>query len=203
MSSESATSAVRVVWLQAGRSQCLDGTVARSNNSGVALELPPGTQARWQPQDRVMLVRGSGRERLSAPAAFAMCRGELAVFSLLRPWKAFDPRQSPRFPLHVGTRVQPDDSESFLPGTVLDISTGGLSVEVKVPVRAKFVQVPLWLDGYAATLRCEVVGTTAAETGTILHLRFHELEPAQAAFIRNMVRAIAEQFDTAGQKHAA
>jgi hypothetical protein len=69
-----------------------------------------------------------------------------------------------------------------------DISNGGVAVAVATPPARTSVIISGSRGGFGANLPCDVVGVSDASTHSTLHLRFRELNMAERAFVRHLIR---------------
>ena len=118
-----------------------------------------------------------------------------AVFSLEHLFRPFDLRGQPRYPVLARAEVRPTIGPTRHPAMVLDISSGGLAVEVPHRPSGSSVEVLMRCFGYSATLPCTIVGSTDYEARSVLHLRFAELSLTQQAFVRNVIAQIKQEME--------
>lgn len=174
-----------MIWRTGSSPGAASGRLRTISGEGVALHIDGDLP--WQPETEVLVVLGEIGHRQVARARHVMSRGSIAVFNLLTHFRPFDLRGQTRYPLFATTEVRSLAVQSRHPGRVLDISLGGLAVEVATNPLGKQVEVPLHIHGFKATLPCEIVGVAGEEGHFILHLKFASLTPPQQAFIRHVV----------------
>lgn len=179
---------VAVIWRSKAGPGSARGRLRTIAGDGVAVDIDG--ELPWEPDSEVLLVAGEVGHRQVAKARYVMSRGNVAIFNLTVHFRPFDLRGQTRYPVFAKTEVRSVLGQSRQSGQVLDISLGGLAVEVGSKPGGKIVEVPLQLYGYAATLPCEVVGAAGEEGHVILHLKFAELTPAQLAFVRNALERL-------------
>lgn len=156
----------------------------------LAVEAPP---LECRTEDIVTLMFGPRTARYACRASVAEISAARWVLHRRTPWVRFDARRSARFPVRGTAQV------AFEGRTVtaqpLDISEGGCAVAVPpeaAPAPGSRIDVGLQLFGYAAHVRCNVVGTSPGPDGSVrLHLQFEDLAPHQRAFVRAVVAAAA------------
>jgi hypothetical protein len=185
--------AVAVIWRNASAPGSARGRLRTLSGDGAAVDIDGDLP--WKPGAEVLLVAGEVGSRLVAKARFHASRGNAAIFTLAGGFHPFDLRGQARYPLLARTEVRSVLGQSRQPGQVLDISLGGLAVEVATKPGGKMVEVPLQLYGYAATLLCEIVGTAGEEGHIVLHLQFATLTPPQRAFVRNVVQRLQREIN--------
>lgn len=176
---------IAVIWRGAGAPGSARGRLRTISGDGVAVDIDG--ELPWERDAEVLVVAGEVGHRQVAKARYLLNRGNVAIFTVLAPFRPFDLRGQTRYPVLAKTEVRSVLGHSRHPGQVLDISLGGLAVEVGSKPGGKMVEVPLQLYGYAATLPCEIVGTAGDEGHVILHLKFVGLTTTQQAFVRNVV----------------
>jgi hypothetical protein len=153
--------------------------------------------------EEVLLVAGElGRRKVTA-ARFVSDRDGVSILRLLRGWQEFDARSNPRLPAGLKAEVRSVLGSSRQPATILDVSLGGMGVEVAAKPGGREIEVHLVADGFAARLPCESVGTEESPNGILLHLRFRELTAAQQAFVRNLVGTLAKALDAPPVRRAS
>lgn len=177
-------STVAVVWRGAAPGTAY-GVLRGASDPALAVELTCAIP--WSPGDAVMLVVSENGSRQLARARFVAVRGQVALFRLDQPFHRFDLRGQSRFPLTARVEVRSRLSMTRHPGVVIDMSTGGMAVEVTTKPTGKALDVAVQVGGYGATLPCETVGTGGDDGHAILHLKFVGLTASQLAFVRNVI----------------
>ncbi|MGE5596004.1 MAG: PilZ domain-containing protein [Hyphomicrobiales bacterium] len=185
-------SPITVIWRQPEPGS-LPGVLQRLDDVAVVVDMAGA--APWPPGQEVLLVAGELGHRMVAKAAFAGPDGEGVAFTVTRPFLPFDARGQTRYPLSARTEVRSVLGQSRTPGQVLDISLGGLAVEVTTRPGGKTVEVPLQYSGYSATLPCEVVGVNENGPRPVLHLKFLPLTAPQQAFVRFVLAGLESQYE--------
>ncbi|GBD22377.1 hypothetical protein HRbin29_00007 [bacterium HR29] len=162
----------------------------------LAIEAPP---LDCRPQETVTLMFGPRTGRYACRATVAETSTARWVLHRRTPWVRFDARRSARFPVRGTAQVVCEGRT--VAARPLDISEGGCAVAVgpeAAPAPGKSIDLALQLFGYAAHLRCTVVGTSPGPDGSVcLHLHFENLAPHQRAFVRAVVAAAAEELRAA------
>jgi hypothetical protein len=147
----------------------------------------------WSPEATYLLICGKQGSRLVAPAAYFAHKNTAVAFKLRGAWKPLDLRKDRRFQADMQVEVRSVLGTSRQPGRLVDISMGGLAVAVDSRPGGSQLEVRLWAGGYSAQVVCDVVRATNSEGSSILHLRFHELAPPQAAFIRQLIASLLSE----------
>jgi len=176
-------------------------TLASTRELVVALRLASPTV--FHSGEDVLLVAGELGARKVVSARFAMVRDDVAVFRMLREWQDFDPRAHPRLPADITAEIRSVLGTSRQSARVIDVSLGGLGVEVATKPGGREMEVHLTVEGFAARLPCEIVNAESTDGGVLLHLRFAELTPVQHAFVRNMVGSLGKPERGSGQRLAS
>jgi hypothetical protein len=162
------------------------GTIVAARESAIAARFPG---ASFQPGETVVLFCGRLGARLMARGVWLRSQGDASAFQLTGAFQPFDARKVQRVPSDFSAEVRSVIGTSRQPGTVVDVSTGGLAVAVATKPGGRAVVVYITANGFSAALPCETVGTSPREDCVILNLRFEELTPARQAFVRLLVSA--------------
>ncbi len=164
--------------------------VLDDNPPRLAVEAPP---LECRPHETVTLMFGPPTARYACRATVAELSAERWLVERRTPWVRFDARRSARFPVRGTAQVA--FQGRTMTARPLDISEGGCAVAVPpeaAPAPGSSIDVGLQLFGYAAHVRCNVVGTSPGPDGSVrLHLQFEDLAPHQRAFVRAAVAAAA------------
>ncbi len=147
----------------------------------------------WSADSSYLLICGKPGKRSLAPASYFAHKNTAVAFKLRGPWKPLDLRKDKRFQADMQVEVRSVLGSSRQPGRLVDISMGGLAVAVDSRPGGNQIEVRLWSGGYSAQVMCDVVRATAAEGTSILHLRFSDLTPPQAAFIRQLIAGLVTE----------
>lgn len=161
-------------------------------DDSVALRLSE-TVTNWDPAAVYLLIVGQSGSRRVAPAAYFAHKNTAVAFKLRGPWRALDLRKDKRFQTDMALEVRSVLGSSRQTGRLVDISMGGLAIAVDTRPGGNQVEARLWSGGYSAQVICDIVRTTQSGASTILHLRYHELTPPQAAFIRQLIASLITQ----------
>lgn len=150
-------------------------------------------QSPWpgQPGEEVALIVGVPGARSISLGRLLQARANVASFEVVSPWKAFDLRTSDRHGPGIAAEVRSVLGQSRQAGTIIDISLGGMAVEVAAKPGGREVVVVAQAGAFSAVLPCEIVHTNRVENGVTLCLKYMELTATQLAFIRNLVAAVA------------
>jgi len=168
------------------------GSVANVRTNALAIRL--GGDAAFTPGEPILVIAATS-PRMAVHARFAASQDDLHAFQLDGAWRSLDVRRDSRYSVDLVVEVRSVLGKSRQPGTVVNISPGGVAVAVPARPGGRQVELALGVTGYSATLPCELVGVTETEGAVVLHLRFAELSPAQQAFLRHVIgiaRASAE-----------
>lgn len=182
--------ALSVVW-RGTTPESLRGRLHAINDEAAVLEgvssvsLAPGTE--------VMLVAGEVGHRQVAKGRYVGHRCGLVFFSVTTRFRPFDLRGQPRYAASAPAEVRTPPGNTVQRGRMLDISLGGVAVEVGEQPPGRLVEARLHLFGYSATLPCEVVGAEPKGGRIVLHLKFQALTHPQRAFVRNAIEHLANR----------
>jgi len=158
-------------------------------DDSVALRLSE-TVTNWDATAVYLLIAGRSGSRRVAPAGYFAHKNTAVAFKLRGPWKALDLRKDKRFHADMVLEVRSVLGSSRQSGRLVDISMGGLAIAVDARPGGNQVEARLWSGGFSAQVVCDIVRTTQSGPSTVLHLRYHELTPPQAAFIRQLIASL-------------
>lgn len=136
--------------------------------------------------EALVLVKGEQGSRAIARATWLQNAGGLAIFRLATAFQPFDARKDPRLPVQL--RVEVLSSGSRDAGLMTDISQGGAAVATQTKPAGAAVSVVASHNGFWATLPCRLTGMTPEGSWWILHLQFGEMNVAERAFVRQIIR---------------
>ncbi len=164
------------------------GTALTAMGNVVAVKL----SAPWSgaADAEVAIITGEPGARMLANGRLAQARGNVASFELVTEWQALDLRTTTRYPTELGAEVRSVLGQSRQPGTIVDLSYGGIGVMVRSKPGGREVAVAMSAGAFSATLPCRIVHTAPRDGGILLHLEFMELTGGQRAFVRNVVASI-------------
>ena len=161
----------------------------RDASLAIRVNAPP---AQWNSMLPYAVICGVPGSRFSAPAVFVANNSSVAAFRMTAKWKPLDLRRAPRFSTDLKCEVRSVLGNSRQMGRVIDISTGGAAVALDTKPGGSQVEVGVWANGYSAHILCDVVGSSEVGSETVLRLRFKDMTPPQAAFIRQLVNQLVE-----------
>lgn len=179
-----------VVVLRASRPQQWQGAVVALRDASLAIRLQ-GAPANLDAAAEYAIIHGTPGHRHSAAAAVVARNGEVVGFRLTSGWRALDSRSAQRFPTDFQAEVRSVLGGSRQPGRVVDVSAGGAAVAVDTRPGGSAIELAIWVNGYGASLQCEMVGASKSGDETILHLRFKDLPPPHRAFVRQLITDLA------------
>lgn len=159
----------------------------RDASLAVRLSRPPET---WNPMLPYVIICGTPGSRFTAEAHFVARNADVAAFKLVTRWRALDLRKDPRFSTDLKAEVRSVLGNSRQEGRIIDISMGGAAVAVESRPGGSQVEVGISANGYSARLLCDVLSSAQVGNETVMHLRYKDLTPPQAAFIRQLVAAL-------------
>ena len=169
------------------------GAVVTSRELLIAARFPDGTS--FAEGRSFLLINGQLGSRTVARGHWVRSEGSVAVFRLEAAFAPFDARKAARIPTNLLIEVRSAIGGSRQPGTMVDVSQGGMAVVVDAKPGGKSIFVVLAADGYSATLPCETVGAREQGEQTLLHLRYEELTASQTAFVRHLVNWARQALD--------
>lgn len=169
----------------------MEGTALTGMGTVFAVRLP----SPWLGEvgEEVVIITGEPGSRLLASGALVQARASVASFELKTRWKPLDLRTEARYPASLSAEVRSVLGNSRQAGTIIDVSPGGMAVEVPSKPGGREVAVVTQAGAYAATLPCEIVKSRPVGEAVVLNLKFRDLTSAQQAFVKNIVAAAQAQ----------
>ena len=155
----------------------------------------PGVEG-WTPGEGAVLASVTATGRTACSAKLEGAKPGRATFRCLTAWRSINGWQAraTRFPVSLPA-VLYAGSTTKLPGTVTDLSTGGLCLHLeKAPVEGARFVVELSAQGFSAFFPVTCRARREADSGSILHFQFDELSPSASAFLRMVMRDCRESF---------
>lgn len=186
--------AVEVLPRRKGAAPWWDGTLAESRGFDLEVTVAPGCEL--EPHEDVILAGGATGARAAVLARFKEMRGDVAVFKRMSPWRPVDSRAFVRFPVELRAVVVGEHEDSPRHGWTLDISRGGLAVQVEGTLASDVLEVTLGEPGTPG-IPCRVVAKRESVDGMVLHLSFEEMGEAELACINALVDELSAALELA------
>jgi hypothetical protein len=139
---------------------------------------------------RLLLFCGEVGRRVAAEAiAIDPYAPDGATFQLLSSWWPADTRSSERYQVRLRTGVRPPGAGKAkeVLGVTLNVSLGGIAVEVLDPIEEREVEIMIGVEADVFAIPCDVVGTHQNRDSVVLRLQFKDLSPVQARLVERMV----------------
>ncbi len=178
------------VVLREGGGRQWTGDIAAVRNGGLAVRLQ-GELPAWDARAVYLIVVRRGEERWRLAAAYIGQSGNAVAFRALGDWQPMDRRAHPRFTAGHRVDVRSVLGTSRQDGHLVDISLGGAAVHVESRPGGRQVCVRVYAGAFSSELLCNVVSAEERDGGTVLHLSFAELAPAQRAFVRQIIEELS------------
>lgn len=140
----------------------------------------------FERDEPLVLVRGERGSRAIARATWVHNSGSVAIFRLATDFQAFDARKDPRLPVQLRVEVLAPGMRGA--GLMIDISNGGAAVATVTEPTGHALTLFASNNGFWATLPCTIVGRGRVGACSLLHLQFADLNVAEHAFVRQMIR---------------
>jgi len=166
-----------------------EGTYGGQQGFNVWLTLDPAAHP-LEPGQDVMIACGPTGERVALLARLREVRDGRAVFLRQSPWRAVDTRAFPRFATSLQAWLPA--GQHLLPATIVDISLGGMAIEVGGQFETASVDVQLGDEPASPRLPCLVVSKRQREDLTVLHLEFGILSDEAAARVERLVAEVGD-----------
>lgn len=180
------------VILRAGAGPQWRGEIAAVRDGGLAVRVA-GEMPAWDGRAVYVIVAQRGTERLRLEGVYIGHTGSAVAFRALGAWQPVNRRAHPRFAAGYRAEVRSVLGTSRQDGQLVDISLGGAAVRVESRPGGRQVLVRVYAGAFSSELLCDVVGADEGNDGTVLHLSFAELAPAQRAFVRQIVEELSGQ----------
>lgn len=165
-----------------------EGVIVNCNDTAVAVQFREPLH--WDTGTSVMVVRDAGSHRVVAVARPVLSRERVSAFRLLSEWSAVNLRAARRYQTDLRAEVRSSLGGPKQQATIIDVSAGGMAVEVPRKPGGGEVDVTVQVGGFSASLPCEVVDSRGEATCTLLHLRFKDLTALQQVFVRNLINSL-------------
>lgn len=136
---------------------------------------------------------GLGRARR---ATLANTVGHIVVFRAFTPWITLDRRTHHRHEIRLRTGVRATGTDDEALGVTLDISAGGMAVEVLDCPQSAVFEVAVGLREDPVYVPCDVIERRDIEDIAVLRLRFAPTTSEQSVHIAALVDDLLE-FDAA------
>jgi PilZ domain len=162
-----------------------EGTFGGQQGFSLWVQLDPGVSSCVEPGQEVIVACGPVGERVALLARVRDVREGRAALVRQSPWRPVDTRSFPRFATSMPAALL-SGGESFS-ATVLDISLGGMAIEVREPLHAEAIEVQLAGDGESLRLPCLVVSRSQPPGANVLHVEFGILSPEAASRLNLLV----------------
>ncbi len=115
-----------------------------------------------------------------------------AIFGKAGDWWPADTRASERYPARLRSGVRTPGSENEILGVTVNVSLGGLAVEVFEPPGDERIEVAVGLQEELEYLPCEVVCAREGPDTVLLRLRFVDLDEQQADYVARLVEDVKQ-----------
>ncbi|MFN8508131.1 MAG: PilZ domain-containing protein [Dehalococcoidia bacterium] len=140
---------------------------------------------------RAVVLRGDNKY-IAAGDLTAGPGGE-AVLQLTSAWQVMNRRRNSRYATRMAATVICLESHASQQGRVLDVSHGGLRVELPVQPGPGSLLIKLNWQRKAVLLPAAVAGWDDTDDGGQLRVKFGELDPEQRRFIDELIEFLATE----------
>jgi hypothetical protein len=149
----------------------------------------------FEPEDDVMIACGELGQRVAALARFKHLAGSTAVFMRLSPWRAVDTRSYVRYRTNARANIRRKSGN--IHGTVVDISLGGLALEVEHVPGGASLEVRVGTRHGAPYLPCRVIRQREHDGHTVLHVAFERLEAQSQLYVERLIAELCNALEPA------
>jgi hypothetical protein len=164
-----------------------------AGGQGELLVLRIDDRVAWTRGENVLLIAGQPGRRLFMQAVYVAPSGKFHMLRKTSEWRPFDARRQERYPTRFHARLRLDHGPWRSTGTVVDMSGGGLAVEVPSDPPEAHLSIDISAAGYRAELPIEVLSLSDSSGVVTLHCRYGALSQAQTAFVRAVIAELEEQ----------
>jgi hypothetical protein len=147
----------------------------------------------WARGENVLIIAGEPGKRMFLQAAYVAPSGKFHLLRKSRTWRPFDARRDERYATHFQARARVEGAAWRATGTVVDISAGGVAIELAAEPPSSHLTVDILAGGYRAELEIEVLSRSDTAAGAVLHCRFEAMTPARTAFVRSVIADLEDQ----------
>ena len=130
----------------------------------------------WVAGEELLLLTTDERGRRVADARYLSTRDGVGIVKVLGEWRPFDSRGRGRFSTSVEVVVRAPGTPGAQPGTVSDVSKGGMAVRVRSLPLEDSVEIVSDDIRFSKRRFCRVVGSHKDGDNTVLHLAFPEAQ---------------------------
>ncbi|MEO9256336.1 MAG: PilZ domain-containing protein [Tepidiformaceae bacterium] len=166
-----------------GKHGSASGILRQARAFQITIEMAPAWA--FESGDDVILVCGEPGERAAALARFKHAAGANAVFTRLSPWRPIDTRSYVRYRTHARANIRRKTGN--LRASVVDISLGGLALEVDQVPGAARLDVRVGTGHAAPFLSCRIVTQRPVGDRVMLHLAFEDLDAQSRTYVEHLV----------------
>jgi hypothetical protein len=149
----------------------------------------------FEPEDDVMIACGELGQRVAALARFKHLAGSTAVFTRLSSWRAVDTRSYVRYRTNARANIRRKSGN--LRATVVDISLGGLALEVEELPGPARLEVRVGTRHNAPYLPCRVIRQREHDGHTVLHAAFEPLDVRSRSYVERLVAELCSALEPA------
>lgn len=146
----------------------------------------------WTCGENIIIVAGEPGQRRFVQGVYVAPNGRFHLVRKTSSWRRFDARQDERYDVRIEARLRSEGGWRAA-GTIHDISTGGLAVEVPAVPPTTHLRIEFSTAGFGMELPISLVSMSDAGTGTLLHCRFEELSAAQSGFVQAVLSTLADE----------
>jgi hypothetical protein len=167
------------------------GVLQHARGFQMAIEI--GVACPFEPGDDVLVTCGDLGNRVATLARFKSMDGRSAVFTRLSPWRRVDTRSYVRYTTHARATIRRKIGNMH--ATVVDISLGGLALEVAERPGAARVDVRIGTRYGAPYLPCRVISQRDHGGRVVLHLGFETLDAQSRSYVERLIAELCTAFE--------
>jgi hypothetical protein len=168
-------------------------TAGGAGGQGELLVLRLDDRVAWTRGENVLLIAGQPGRRLFMQAAYVAPSGRFHMVRKASGWRPFDARRQERYPTRFQARLRLNHGAWRSVGTIVDMSSGGLAVDVPSDPPEAHLSIDISAAGYRAELPIEVLSLSDGGGIVTLHCRYEALSQAQTAFVRAVIADLEEK----------
>jgi hypothetical protein len=147
----------------------------------------------WTRDEIVLVIAGEPGKRMFLQATYVAPSGKFHMLRKSSRWRPFDARRDERYPVRYQARLRVEGGAWRATGTVVDLSAGGVAIELASEPPSPHLVVDIAASGYRAELEVEILSLSDTANGTKLHCQFEAMTPARTAFIRSVIADLEDR----------
>ena len=183
-----------MVFLDGGAEDPVRGRVTRAHDGRLQVQVE-GLGAFSALEDAVAVSAGEDPHYVHAKI-IPIGRRRIAI-EAEGPWRSVEARRAQRYPVWWPCGIREHGGTKWRSAVILDISTGGVAVEVPAWGDADGFTLAIEWQGERCLLECRVAGREESWAGTLVHSSFPDLGETKKQFVEGIIASWRKVFEEA------